>query len=122
MKLAFAPFVVAALLLTGCSGPTKDAEYKNINDLASAYETGLGDGMKCSRTENDIDDYNWLQTTCGQHTILMMFTSDAMRTEIKGKNPLDAGDRWVQGANWLIEAPQFEAERAQKALGGELLR
>lgn len=121
MKKAITLTVLSGVLLAGCSGPAKDAEYKNINDLGKAYEQAVGDGMKCSETKNKIDDYGWVQTTCGPTGIIMMFTSDAKREEIKQKNPLESGRRWIQGKNWLVEADQFQAEKAQKSLGGELL-
>ena len=102
------PILVAALgvlLLAGCAGPEKDVEYESINDFAAAYEKGLGDGTECDRTENDIGDYGWIQTNCGG-TILMMFTSDDKREEIRRKNPVEPGERWVDGPNWAIEADQ----------------
>lgn len=115
------PATVAALLMAGCSGPAKDAEYKDINDLGSAYERAIGNGMECSETKNDIHDHDWVQTTCGPTGILMMFTSDAKREQIKKKNPLESGRLWIQGKNWLIEGDQYEIEKAHGVLGGELI-
>jgi hypothetical protein len=114
--------IAAALLTSGCSGPAKDAEYKDINDLGSAYEQAVGDGMTCSETKNDIHDHDWVQTGCGPTGILMMFTSDAKREEIKRKNPLESGRLWIQGKNWLIEGDQYEIEKAHGKLGGELIK
>jgi hypothetical protein len=121
MKKSLVPIAAAALLLAGCAGPLKDAEYKNINDLGAAYEQAIGNGMKCSPTKNSIDDYGWVQTTCGQTGIIMMFTSDAIREEIKRKNPLEEGRRLIQGKNWLIEGAQYEIEKAQQVLGGQII-
>jgi hypothetical protein len=121
MHKSFALLALPALLLTGCAGPAKDAEYKDINALGSAYEQAIGDGMECSETRNKIEDHGWVQTGCGPTGIIMMFTSDAKREEIKKKNPLESGRRWIQGENWLIEADQYQAEKAQKVLGGELI-
>ncbi|MCC3278007.1 hypothetical protein LJ754_02385 [Arthrobacter sp. zg-Y40] len=118
------PVLVAALgvlLLAGCATPEKDVAYESINDFAAAYEDGMGDGTECDRTENEIDDYGWIQTTCGGETILMMFTSDDKREEIRRKNPLESGERWVDGPNWAINDSQYEAEKAQAVLGGEML-
>ena len=121
MKKTILLATLAGVLLAGCSGPAKDAEYNNINDLGKAYEQAVGDGMKCSETQNKIDKYGWVQTTCGPTGIIMMFTSDAKREEIKQKNPLKSGRRWIQGKNWIVEADQYDAEKAQKSLGGQLL-
>lgn len=122
MKKSLVPLgIVAVLLVAGCSAPAKDADYKDINDLGSAYEQAIGNGMECSETKNDIHDHDWLQTTCGPTGILMMFTSDAKRAEIKKKNPLESGRRWIQGKNWLIEGDQYEIEKAHTVLGGELI-
>lgn len=122
MKKSFAFLAMSAVLLAGCAGPAKDAEYKDINDLGKAYEQAVGDGMDCSETKNKIEDYGWVQTTCGPTGIIMMFTSDAKREEIKKKNPLEAGRMWIQGKNWLVEGDQYQVEKAQKVLGGELLK
>jgi len=113
--------VLAGVLLAGCSAPAKDADYKNINDLGKAYESAIGGGVDCRESTTDIAKNGWDQTQCGPTGIVMMFTSDAKREEIKQKNPLESGRRWIQGKNWLIEADQYDAEKAQKALGGELL-
>ncbi|MDQ0756126.1 hypothetical protein [Arthrobacter sp. B3I4] len=112
--------VVAGMALAGC-GVTKDAEYKDISELGKAYEQAVGDGVKCSGTAPNIEKNGWTQDQCGPTGIVMMFTSDAKREEIKQKNPLKAGRRWVQGKNWLIAADQYQAEKAQSALGGQLL-
>lgn len=114
--------VSLAMLLSGCGGPAKDAEYKNLNDLGAAYEQAVGDGMTCSETKNKIEDYGWVQTPCGATGVIMMFTSDAKREEIKKKNPLEAGRLWIQGKNWLVEGDQYQIEKAHAALGGELLK
>lgn len=120
-KSVLSAALLVLVLLSGCSGPEKDAKYESINDFAVAYENGLGDGMECQRTDRDIEDHEWIFTNCGQHTILMLFTSDDKREEILSKNPLESGERWVQGPNWVVQATQFEAEDAQKALGGKLV-
>lgn len=39
----------------------------------------------------------------------------------QNEEPARVRRRWVQGKNWLIEADQFDAEKAHKALGGQLL-
>lgn len=114
--------LLLAAVLTGCGGPAKDAEYKDINDLGKAVEQSIGDGMKCSETKNKIEQYGWVQTPCGPTGIIMMFTSDAKREEIKKKNPLEPGRLWIQGKNWLVEGDQYQMEKAQKALGGELIK
>jgi hypothetical protein len=122
MKSPLATVTIAALLMAGCGSPVKDAEYKNINDLGGAFEMAVGNGMKCSETANSIDDYGWVQTQCGATGIVMMFTSDAKREEIKQKNPLEDGRRWMQGKNWLIEGDQYQVEKAHEVLGGELIK
>lgn len=122
LNKTLAPLTLTALfLVASCASPAKDAEYASINDLGAAYEQAVGNGMKCSETKNSIDDYGWVQTGCGQTTILMMFTSDAKREEIKQKNPLDPGRRLLQSKNWLIEGAQFEIEKAQQVLGGQII-
>lgn len=121
MKKSVLSLICGVLLLTGCGGPQKDAEYGSINEFAAAYEDGLGGDIECRESSLDIQKNNWVSTTCGPHTILMMFTSDDKREEILSKNPLREGNRRVQGPNWVIEAAQYEAEDAQKALGGTLL-
>ena len=121
MKRSIAVMSLGALLLTGCGGPEKDAEYETINELATAYEDGLGGDVECRETTLDIEDNNWVSTTCGKHTILMMFTSDDKREAILNKNPLRDGNLRIQGPNWVIEAPQYEAEDAQEVLGGTVL-
>lgn len=120
-RVLLAVTAAAALLLTGCSGPSKDAEYSNINDLATAYRQAVGGGMECRESTSDITKNGWDQTTCGPTATVMMFTSDAKREEIKKKNPLETERRWIQGKNWLIEGDQFEIEKAHGTLGGELL-
>jgi hypothetical protein len=120
LKRLLTAAAIACIALAGC-GVSKDADYKDINELGKAYEQAVGDGVKCSGTQNKIEAAGWLQDQCGPTGIIMMFTSDAKREEIKQKNPLDSGRRWVQGKNWLIEADQYQAEKAQKALGGELI-
>ncbi|WP_306916485.1 hypothetical protein [Arthrobacter sp. V4I6] len=123
MKRILAPIaIIATLLLAGCSGPSKDADYKDVNDLATAYKQAVGGGMDCFETKNDIHDHDWVQTTCGPTAIVMMFTSDAIREEVKKKNPLESGRRFIQGKNWLIEGDQYEIEKAHEVLGGELLK
>lgn len=117
VALAAATIVLAA----GCSAPSKDDSYSNINDLANAYKQAAGDGIECSESKTDITKNGWDQTTCGPTSIVMMFTSDAKREEIKTKNPLESGRRWIQGANWLIEGDQYEIEKAHKVLGGEII-
>jgi len=119
LKRLLAAAAAACVLLTGCTGPTKDAEYKDINELGKAYSQAVG--VDCKESRSDITKYGWDQATCGPTGIVMMFTSDAKREEIKKKNPLKPGRQWVQGKNWLIAADQYDAEKAQKALGGELL-
>lgn len=111
--------ILLAVSLTACAGPAKDAQYKNVNDLGGAYEQATG--VKCDETKNDIATYGWIQTQCGTTGIVMLFTSDAKRDEIKAKNPLKSGKRYVQGGNWLVSADQYEAEKAQKGLGGQML-
>lgn len=108
--------------MSGCSGPSKDAEYKTINDLGAAYEQAIGNGMECRESTSRITDNGWDQTTCGSTGIVMMFTSDAVRDEVKRKNPLESGERWIQGKNWLIEGDQYEIEKAHGKLGGELIK
>lgn len=109
-----------ALALTACGGGVeKDAEYDDVNELARAY--GQATDLECHETANELSDYGWLQTNCGPNAIIMLFESDAKRDEIKQKNPLEDGARWIQGGNWLIESTQYEAEKAHEALGGELL-
>ncbi|WP_151723954.1 hypothetical protein [Arthrobacter luteolus] len=120
MKKSAAVLALMVLALAGCaSTPEKDVAYQSINDFAAAYEDAIGGDTECSRTSLDINDAGWIQTGCG-HVILMMFTSDDMREEILQKNPLEAGERWVDGPNWSIVAAQYEAEDAQAALGGTL--
>ena len=119
MKRLIAAAAAAGILLTACGGPTKDAEYKDINELGKAYESAVG--VSCSESTRDITKNGWDQTQCGPTGIVMMFTSDAKREEIKKKNPLKPGRSWVQAKNWLIAADQYDAEKAQKALGGELI-
>ena len=121
-KLLVTLVIAVALPASGCSGPIKDADYKDINALGAAYEQAIGDGMECSETRNDIHDHDWVQTTCGPTGILMMFTSDAKREEIKRKNPLEPGRLWLQGKTWLIEGDQYEIEKAHEVLGGELVQ
>ncbi|CEA09903.1 hypothetical protein BN1051_03281 [Arthrobacter saudimassiliensis] len=111
---------VAVLALAGCGAPEKDAEYQSLNDFAAAYEDALSqDGVvECRRVDTDLSDAGWGQTQCGQRTVLMLFTSDEKRDEIFAKNPLEVGERWIQGPNWALVAPQYEAEAAREALGG----
>lgn len=108
---------VLALVLTGCGGG--DAEYGDVNELAAAYGDAVG--VECSETTNEIDDHGWVQTTCGGTGVVMMFTSDDKREEIIEKNPLDTGERYLQGGEWLISDTQFNIEEAQSALGGEVI-
>lgn len=85
-------------MLTACSGPAKDAEYKDINDLGTAYEQAVGDGMTCSETEKDIHDYDWVQTTCGPTGIIMLFTSDARSRKRTHSSQAAAGSRARTGS------------------------
>ncbi|HEX9088884.1 MAG TPA: hypothetical protein VF867_15305 [Arthrobacter sp.] len=111
--------ILLTVSLTACAGPAKDAQYKDVNDLGRAYEQATG--VKCDETKNDIAKYGWIQTGCGKTANVMLFTSDSKRDEIKGKNPLKPGMRYVQGGNWLLSADQYEAEKAQQGLGGQIL-
>jgi 2-oxoglutarate dehydrogenase complex dehydrogenase (E1) component-like enzyme len=111
--------VVLALMLTGCGGSGTDATYEDVNDLAAAYGDAIG--AECSETTTDVEDNGWVQTTCGGTGIVMMFTSDDKREQIKENNPLDAGERYLQGAEWLITDTQFNIEEAQGVLGGEIV-
>lgn len=113
------PAALLVLALTGCGGAQPDAEYADVNELAGAYGDAVG--VECAETENEIDDNGWVQTTCGGSGIVMMFTSDDKREEIKGNNPLDSGELYLQGGEWLIVDTQFNIEEAQKSLGGEIV-
>lgn len=119
MKKLLPAVVLTALALTGCGGVEKDATYEHVNDLGAAYEDAVD--VECAETENEMDDNGWLQTQCGASGIVMLFTSDDKREEIKENNPLDSGERWLQSANWLVQDTQFNIEEAQHALGGEIV-
>lgn len=121
MKRSILVAAVSALLIAGCGVPEKDVEYESINDLATAYEDALGGDTDCTRRDSsDLQDFGWEYTNCKPSGTIMMFTSDDQREEVLKTNPLGSGDRWVQGPNWVIRAPQYDAEAAQEALGGTL--
>jgi hypothetical protein len=119
MKKSALSLLALALVLPACGGVEKDAVYEDVNQLGSAYEAATG--VACAETGNDIDEFGWTYTNCGNHGQVMVFVSDAKRDEIKRKNPLSDGDRWVQGKNWVVKATQYDAEKVHEALGGELL-
>lgn len=119
MKKFLPTAVLAVLALTGCGGVEKDAAYEDVNELAAAYGDAVGE--ECKETELDPDEHGWVQTTCGATGIVMLFTSDDKREEIKEKNPLESGERHLESANWLIEDDQFKIEEAQQVLGGEIV-
>lgn len=110
---------MTVLALTACGAPGKGAAYEDVNELAAAY--GAAIGAECTETRGDINDYGWNQTNCGGASIIMTFTSYAKREEIKGKNPLEPGELWLQAANWLIQDTQYNIEEAQPVLGGEIV-
>lgn len=120
MKKSLIVLAVATLALAGCGAPEKDVKYETINDFAAAYEDGMDEGVECRRTEIDINKSDWVYTHCDESVTLMMFTSDAKMDEVLLKNPLDDGGRWVKGPNWVIRAPQYEAEAAHEVFGGTL--
>lgn len=121
MKKSVLVTTLSTLLIAGCGAPEKDVAYESINDFAAAYEDALGGDTECTRRESsDLHDFGWEYTNCEPNGTIMMFTSDDQREEILKKNPLGSGDRWVQGPNWVIRAPQYGAEAAQAALGGTL--
>ncbi|WDF32264.1 hypothetical protein PTW37_10295 [Arthrobacter agilis] len=117
-------FVVASMVfgLTACgAGVEKNAEYQDVNQLGAAYESATGVACTETETDDDLDEFGWVYNNCGAHGQVMLFASDAKRDEIKRKNPLDEGQRWVQGKNWIVKAAQYDAEKVHEALGGELL-
>ena len=121
MKKPVLVAALGALLLAGCAAPEKDVEYESINDFAAAYEDALGGDTECSRRDSsNLQDFGWEYVNCKPSGTIMMFTSDDKREEILTKNPLESGERWVDGPNWAFVAPQYEAEGAQAALGGTL--
>lgn len=117
MKKLLLAAAVAVFALTGCGGG--DASYEDVNELGAAY--GGAVGVECAETTNDIDDSGWVQTQCGDTGIVIMFTSEDKREEIIEKNPLDSGERHLQGDDWLIQDTQFRIEEAQSVLGGEVI-
>ena len=119
MKKLLPVAALTLIALTGCGGGQADAEYEDVNELAAAYGDAVG--VECSESSNDIDDNGWVQTTCGDTAVVMMFTSDDKREEIISNNPLDAGERYLQGGEWLIVDTQFNIEEAQSVLGGEVV-
>lgn len=122
MKKSAAVLALAVLVLTGCaSSPEKDVAYQSINDFAAAYEDAIGGDTECDRRDStDLQDFGWEYVNCQPGGTIMMFTSDDVRDDVREKNPLESGERWVDGPNWAIAAPQYQAEDAQAALGGTL--
>ena len=116
-KRLLAAGAAAMLTLTACGGQAEG--YEDVNELAAAY--GEVAGVECSETSNDVDDNGWVQTTCGDTGVVMMFTSDEKREEIMENNPLESGERYLQSDDWLIVDSQFRIEEAQAALGGEVI-
>lgn len=57
MKKTILLTAAAALLLTGCARPAKDAEYKNINDLGAAYESAVGNGVECRGNDDKVEKF-----------------------------------------------------------------
>lgn len=111
--------VIGIGLLAGCSSaPPAEITYQSVNDLAKVYEKAAN--VDCRKTDTDMSENQWDQTQCGDHAVVMVFASDAKRQEILDKNPLETGEVYIQGGNWLISAYQFEAERANKKLGGKI--
>lgn len=119
MKKLLAPLAIATILLSGCGAPEKDATYDHVNDLAAAYEKSI-DGAECGRTEIDINDNDWVYVNCDGNDFAELFNSDAIRDEVKQKNPLKSGQQRLEGSNWMIVADQFKIETAQKSMGGEI--
>lgn len=111
--------LTCAIGLTACSSGASDQKFESINDFAKTYEKAAS--VECSESRLDMRTSNWTQTGCGPHTVVMIFTSDEKREEIKENNPLKSGQVWLQGGNWLVAAAQYEAEAANKSLKGELI-
>lgn len=106
--------------LTACSSGIADKNFESINDLGKAYEKAAS--VECRESSIDVQKYGWTNTGCGLQTTVAIFTSDAKREEIKQKNPLDSGEVWIQGGNWLVTAAQYEAEEANESLKGEIIK
>lgn len=120
MKQLITALATTALLLTGCSAaPVKDATYKDVNQLAAAFEKAV-DGVKCQRTDIDINTNDWVYVTCDDSDFAELFNSDAVRQEVIQKNPLKTGQERLEGSNWMIVAGQYKIQDAQKKLGGSI--
>lgn len=117
------------LLITGCSAGSieKDAHYDDVMELRDAYvaSDAIEDpDCKDEPTQGVMAEQGWQATTCGMNTVLLITDSDAVLT---GMNERDAKflkprQRILTGPNWSIRGPQFDIERLQDSLGGEIIQ
>lgn len=119
MKKVLAPLTLAALLLTGCSAPEKDAYYEDANALAKAYEKAV-DGVKCDRTTTDPYMHGWHSVSCDNDGSAQVYTDLDKKMVVINRNPLEEGQRRLYSANWMIFADKDKIEAAQEVLGGKI--
>lgn len=120
---------LSLLLMAGCSsGSTeKDAHYDGVMELRDAYvASGAIDEPDCKDepTQDAMAEQGWQATTCGMNTVLLITDSSAVLTDMNERDAkyLEPRQRILTGPNWSIRGPQFDIERLQESLGGEIIQ
>lgn len=122
MKHTLTATLAAALItLTACGNSVeKDAAYDTAEDLAEALNTI--DDYRC---KNISDDH--MLATEGRATVSCatmagsIYTSDHTRQWLYERNPLEPGERRLEGPNWFMHGDQYLMEDIQEHLGGTIL-
>lgn len=117
------------LLITGCSSGSieKDARYDDVMDLRDAYvasEAIENPSCKDEPTQDAMAEQGWQAITCGSNTVMLITDSAAVLHEMNERDTkyLEPRQRILTGPNWSIRGPQFDIERLQEALGGEIIQ
>ena len=127
MRLA-AVVAVIGLSLSACGGPEiePDAKYDSAKELRDAYlDSGVSDEECEEINDGAVEKWGYESVTCGQHTVLAVYLTDAAfkqstSKEWNGASTIPSDSSLITGPNWTIRTQTWNAENVQEVFGGKV--
>ena len=119
MKKVLWAVPVAALLLSGCGGPAKDATYENASKLREAV---IASGVECPGDAVKHDDkYGEDFVKCSSSLALAVYDKDSDAGIANAVRDFSK-DTYLSGPRWVIQATDDGTlAKLKEKLGGSLV-